>query len=166
MKNTIKFIFIIFTTLFLFISSFQNETITKNKNNQPQHFISIKINENNVAAKTKTKTSYKQSRQYWTKTVTFKKIKVYQAKNQFKYTKANIERMKKGRAPIGSDGKSVNLHHMTQRNTSSIAEVTSTFHKKYSKILHINPNTIPSGIDRKKFTTWKSSYWKWRATHK
>lgn len=37
-------------------------------------------------------------------------------------------------APIEVDKKPVNLHHMTQRNTSSIAEVTNTFHKKTRRL--------------------------------
>jgi len=109
---------------------------------------------------------YTQTKKYWTKTITFKKIKVYQAKNQFKFTKNNIKRMKKGNAPIGIDKKSINLHHMTQRNTSSIAEVTATFHRKNSKVLHINSNKIPSGINRSQFNSWKKSYWKWRVNHR
>lgn len=110
--------------------------------------------------------SYSQTPKYWTNTVTFKKIKVYQRNDQFKFTKSNIAKMKKGNAPIGVDKKPVNLHHMTQRNTSSIAEVTSTFHKKNSKTLHINSKKIPSGINRSQFNSWKKSYWKWRVKHR
>ena len=40
----------------------------------------------------------------------------------------NIERMATGRAPIGTDGKPINLHHMLQSNDSAIAELTQTFH--------------------------------------
>jgi hypothetical protein len=71
--------------------------------------------------------------------------------------------MEQGLAPIGSDGKSVNLHHMLQTNDSPIAEVTQTFHQQNSKVIHINPNTIPSGIDRVQFNNWRSSYWMNRA---
>lgn len=71
--------------------------------------------------------------------------------------------MKQGLSPIGPDGKSLNLHHMTQRNESSIAELTATFHQQNSSVIHINPNTIPSGIDRKQFDKWKRDYWKHRA---
>jgi hypothetical protein len=73
--------------------------------------------------------------------------------------RTNLQRMEQGLAPIGPDGKSVNLHHMTQTNDSAIAELTQTFHQKNSKVIHINPNTIPSGIDRNAFNSWKSSYW-------
>lgn len=67
--------------------------------------------------------------------------------------------MQKGLAPVGPDGKSINLHHMTQTQGGALAEMTTTFHQDYSKIIHINPNTIPSGINRKAFNTWRSDYW-------
>lgn len=52
---------------------------------------------------------------------------------------------------------------MIQTNDSAIAELTESFHKTNTNTIHINPNTIPSGIDRSKFNTWKSNYWKNRA---
>jgi hypothetical protein len=77
--------------------------------------------------------------------------------------RTNLERMRKGLAPLGPDRKSINLRHTTQRNESSIAEVTQTFHKENSSVIHINPNTIPSGINRKEFNQWRKEYWKNRA---
>jgi hypothetical protein len=59
--------------------------------------------------------------------------------------------MEKGLAPIGPDGKSMNLHHTLQSNDSALAEMTQTFHQQNSKTIHINPNTTPSGIDRNAF---------------
>lgn len=106
---------------------------------------------------------------FWDQTTEFRGIKVYQRDDIFDpmrvdYNKrTNLQRMREGLAPIGHDGKSVNLHHMTQRNTSSIAEMTQTFHQKHTKIIHINPKTIPSGIDRTQFATWRRNYWKERA---
>lgn len=41
--------------------------------------------------------------------------------------RTNIQRMKQGLAPLGADGKSVNLQHMIQTNESAMAEVTQTF---------------------------------------
>ena len=116
------------------------------------------------------------SRQFWTDSVIFDGVKVFQRQDIFDpelmtawrqngktVVGTNLERMRTGRAPIGIDGKSVNLHHMTQRNHSGIAEMTQTFHQKNSKVIHINPNTIPSGIDRKQFDAWKRDYWKNRS---
>ncbi|MGG6431322.1 HNH/ENDO VII family nuclease [Anoxybacillus sp. D401a] len=107
---------------------------------------------------------------YWNKTTVYKNVKVYQRNDIIDpYMKdargrTNLERMEKGLAPLGSDGKPINLHHMTQRNESSIAEVTQTFHKENSKIIHINPNTIPSGINRNEFDKWRKDYWKDRVS--
>ncbi|MFI2857647.1 HNH/ENDO VII family nuclease [Paenibacillus sp. JSM ZJ436] len=107
--------------------------------------------------------------QYWNKTTQFKNVKVYQRDDIINQNmkdargRTNLERMQKGLAPLGPDGKSINLHHMTQRNESSIAEVTQTFHKDNSSVIHINPNTIPSGINRSEFNKWRTDYWKNRA---
>ncbi|MCX7570533.1 HNH/ENDO VII family nuclease [Tumebacillus sp. DT12] len=106
---------------------------------------------------------------YWNRVTEFKEVKVYQRNDIIDPNKTdamgrtNIQRMQQGLAPIGPDGKSVNLHHMTQRNESSIAEVTQTFHQENTKVLHINPHTVPSGINRTEFNKWKSEYWKNRA---
>ena len=54
--------------------------------------------------------------------------------------RTNLERMKKGLAPLSTDEKSIKLHHTIQRNKSSIAEVTQTCHKENSSVIHINPN--------------------------
>lgn len=77
--------------------------------------------------------------------------------------RTNLQRMEGGLAPIGPDGRSLQLHHLTQRQSGAIAEVTATFHQQNSSILHINPSSIPSGIDRAAFNTWRSDYWRWRA---
>ncbi|HDK7166203.1 TPA: HNH/ENDO VII family nuclease [Clostridium botulinum] len=71
--------------------------------------------------------------------------------------------VEQGLAPLGKDVKSVNLHHMTQTNDSAIVELTQSFHKANTTTIHINPNTIPSGINRNQFNSWKRSYWRNRA---
>lgn len=75
----------------------------------------------------------------------------------------NLQRMQEGLAPIGPDGWAINLHHMLQTQSGPIAEVTATMHQQYSRILHINPSSIPSGISRGAFDAWRSDYWMWRA---
>ncbi|MDD7911539.1 HNH/ENDO VII family nuclease [Pseudovibrio exalbescens] len=80
-------------------------------------------------------------------------------------TGTNLERMADGRAPIGPDGKSVNLHHGLQTQNGPIMEMTQTFHKQNHGTIHINPNTIPSGINRSQFNTWSSNYWKDRSAN-
>jgi hypothetical protein len=52
---------------------------------------------------------------------------------------------------------------MLQSNDSPIAEMTQTFHQAYSKSIHINPNTVPSGIDRQAFSRFREQYWNNRA---
>jgi len=80
-----------------------------------------------------------------------------------KLGRTNLQRMQQGLAPLGPDGKSINLHHMLQTADGPLAEVTQTFQETYSKTIHINPNTIPSGINRPEFDTWRSNYWMKRA---
>jgi hypothetical protein len=106
---------------------------------------------------------------FWRKSKQFKGNKVFQRddlidpKKMDSKGRTNVLRMKKGLAPLGPDGKPINLHHMLQAQDGAIAEMTQTFHQKNSKIIHINPNTTPSGIDRKTFDSWKRDYWKDRA---
>ena len=121
---------------------------------------------------TKVVTDYfKQDRKYWTsEPIQFNGNKVYQRNDIFdpnyldkKSGKTNLQLMEMGRAPIGKDGKSVNLHHMLQKQDGPIAEVTQSFHKDNHATIHINDNSIPSGINRADFNKWRSNYWKNRA---
>lgn len=73
----------------------------------------------------------------------------------------NIERMEQGRAPIGKDGKSIELHHLKQQNNGTIVELTSKEHNLNSKVLHRYTKT--SEINRQDFDKWKRQYWKERA---
>lgn len=77
--------------------------------------------------------------------------------------RTNLHRMQNGLAPVGPDGRSLQLHHMTQRQNGAIAEITATMHQQNSRVLHINPNNIPSGINRSAFDVWRADYWTWRA---
>ncbi len=76
--------------------------------------------------------------------------------------RTSTELMRRGLAPIGPDGQSINLHHTLQRQGSPLTELTQTFHQEYSKVIHINPSTIPSGIDRIAFDQWRAEYWQTR----
>lgn len=120
---------------------------------------------------------FRQERKYWSaEPVQFNGNKVYQRNDLFNpqqvsswkekgqtVTGTNVEIMASGRAPIGTDGKSVNLHHMTQNQNGPIAEVTQSFHQENSSVIHIDPNTTPSGINRPVFDKWKNQYWQQRA---
>lgn len=77
--------------------------------------------------------------------------------------RTNLQRMARGLAPLGPEGKPINLHHTLQTQGGPLAEITQTMHEQARRILHINPKTIPSGIDRNAFNAWKAEYWKRRA---
>ncbi len=108
-----------------------------------------------------------QSRRYWTQNpITFNGNKVYQRNDLINPNRidtnsglTNRELMQAGRAPIGPDGKSINLHHMIQKQDGPIAEVTQTFHQQNFRAIHINTGGIPSGINRSQFNSWRRSYW-------
>lgn len=105
----------------------------------------------------------------WSRFTMFQGTKVFQRDDLIdpnakdKRGRTNLQRMKQGLAPLGPDGRSVNLHHLIQSEKGSIAEVSDTMHKRYDRVLHINPKSTPSGIDRKQFGTWKRGYWQQRA---
>ena len=61
--------------------------------------------------------------------------------------RTNLQLMREGKAPIGHDGNPINLHHSLQRMDSPLVEITQTFHNQYTKIIHINPSSIPSSIN-------------------
>lgn len=54
-----------------------------------------------------------------------------------------------GLAPLGADGQPIVLHHVLQTQNGPLLELTTTQHREASRILHINPNTVPSGINRR-----------------
>ena len=108
--------------------------------------------------------------EYWTKEIEFNGNKVYQRNDlidpnvvRMDGKGTNLEAMKRGLAPIGPDGKPINLHHLIQTEAGGISEVTQTFHQIYKKALHINPSSIESGINRGNFKVWREEYWRNRA---
>ncbi|MCT4708742.1 hemagglutinin repeat-containing protein, partial [Enterobacteriaceae bacterium H11S18] len=111
-----------------------------------------------------------QERKFWSsEPIEVKGNKVYQRNDLFDPNtvdsrgRTNIQRMEKGLAPLDSNGQSINLHHMLQKQDGPIAEVTQSFHTDNRSVIHINDNSIPSGIDRNEFNKWRSDYWKQRA---
>lgn len=92
----------------------------------------------------------------------------------------NLERMQRGRAPIGSDGQEINLHHVTQDEPGPMAELSATQHSENQRLLHLYANqydkkwrdskgnwhrysSAPPSMDRAPFNQWKESYWIERA---
>lgn len=72
--------------------------------------------------------------------------------------------MKKGLAPIGPDGKSINLHHVDQTSEGPVQEMTALYHQQNYSSLHFNTGESQSQIDRDVFDVWRRNYWKQRAT--
>lgn len=92
--------------------------------------------------------------------VVFDKTRIVQ-RNIFAKSKANKHLMENGNAPVGYDGKPVELHHMKQDNKGTLVEVLSKDeHQKHTKLLH--QNNKPSTIKRGKFNNFKQRYWKER----
>ena len=77
--------------------------------------------------------------------------------------RTNIARMKQGLAPIGPDGHSINLHHVSQSQNGPIAELTRTYHSRNHGSLHrLCSVGCESQIDREAFAAWRRSYWRSR----
>ncbi|WP_208349839.1 HNH/ENDO VII family nuclease [Pseudaestuariivita rosea] len=92
----------------------------------------------------------------------------------------NRQLMQDGQAPIGHDGRPVNLHHMTQDEPGVMAEVGGRMHSENDRILHMYSNqydktwvgpdgvrrpysSAPPSMNRGPFNRWKREYWKERA---
>ncbi len=79
----------------------------------------------------------------------------------------NLQRMLRGYAPIGKDGKPIELHHVIQKEAGSVVEIHETTHKAYKRILHgLRGNGESFRNDKildKQFKNFKKLYWKWRA---
>ena len=82
----------------------------------------------------------------------------------------NVERMARGLAPKGHDGKSIQLHHIGQDDNSTLVELTQTMHKSNHNTLHIfnglKSSEFPKDVtpvDRNAFNSWKRQYWQERA---
>jgi hypothetical protein len=80
-----------------------------------------------------------------------------------KQGRTNVQRMEQGLAPIGRDGKSVNIHHIDQTNSGPVMEITATEHQQNYSNLHTNIGQEPLQIDRNAFSSWRKEYWQWRS---
>ena len=78
----------------------------------------------------------------------------------------NLERIKKGKPPIGGDGNPIQLHHLTQQEAGSMVEIYEVTHQEYYSQLH---GLVGKGesfrnnpILEKQYNNFRSKYWKWR----
>ena len=103
---------------------------------------------------------------YWNKKAKYDGSTIYQRDDLIdinlidKRGRTNLQRMKKGIAPLDKDGNSINLHHLIQMNEGTLAEVSASLHSSKTGILHINGNKIQSGINRKEFANYTKRYWR------
>ncbi|MET4862698.1 HNH/ENDO VII family nuclease [Morganella morganii] len=79
----------------------------------------------------------------------------------------NLDLMKNGYAPIGPDGKQINLHHVIGKEPGPMVELVATTHKDYHKPLHgliENGNSFRNTptLDRQ-YNKYRRDYWKLRA---
>jgi hypothetical protein len=81
----------------------------------------------------------------------------------------NLQLAQKGRAPYWNDGTKIELHHLLQKEPSSMVEIPASLHDKYSKILH---GLVENGgsfrnnpVLEKQYNNFRSQYWRWRAEH-
>lgn len=82
--------------------------------------------------------------------------------------KTNLDRMKAGRAPLGDDGKPIQLHHILQKEVGPLVEVREMTHQEYTKILHglvANGDSFRNdAVLNRQFSNFRVAYWKWRAS--
>ncbi|MGM5629404.1 HNH/ENDO VII family nuclease [Apibacter raozihei] len=86
----------------------------------------------------------------------------------------NLELATKGNAPIGVDGKPINLHHSKQQAHGPLFEISQTPHQTYGNTNALHPYRVtpnPDGtkynpydpVNRKNFGKDRKQYWKDRA---
>ncbi len=105
---------------------------------------------------------------FWPERRAFDGMMVYRRGDLFdphfvKLGESNLERMRKGKAPWGTDDRPVEIHHLNQSDEGPVVEILASFHDRHHHAIHINGNDIPSGIDRPDFDNWRSRYWRNRA---
>ena len=75
----------------------------------------------------------------------------------------NLERMKRGKAPMTKDEQLVELHHIGQKHGSPFAELTTIEHRGPGNDMILHDKTRESEIDRYAFRNERETYWKNRA---
>ena len=73
---------------------------------------------------------------------------------------SNRERMERGRPPITKNGEEVELHHIGQKQSSPLAELTTEEHRGVGNDSILHDKTKESEIDRTKFASERKEHWK------
>ena len=80
---------------------------------------------------------------------------------------SNLNRMRSGNAPIGNDGKPVQLHHVLQKESGPMVEIRETTHEEYNRILHglgIRGASFRNDpVLERQYNNFRRQYWIWRA---
>lgn len=79
------------------------------------------------------------------------------------FGQTNLERMEKGRAPLDADGRPIELHHIGQKQDSSLAELTQYEHRGKGNDNVLHDKVKESEIDREAFGKERQEHWKERA---
>jgi hypothetical protein len=81
--------------------------------------------------------------------------------------KTNLQLMQAGQAPIGNDGKPVQLHHVLQKESGPMVEIRETTHEEYNRILHglgmSGASFRRDPVLDRQYANFRRQYWKWRA---
>jgi hypothetical protein len=77
---------------------------------------------------------------------------------------SNVQRMADGLAPIGRDGKSVNLHHLLQQEPGALAEVPSSLHSKLPhKMRGAGESFRNDPVLKQQYEDFRGEYWRMRS---
>jgi len=75
----------------------------------------------------------------------------------------NLDRMKEGKAPLDSNNRPIELHHIGQKQDSPLAELTITEHRGAGNDNILHNKLKESEINREDFGKERTEYWKARA---
>lgn len=73
---------------------------------------------------------------------------------------SNRDRMERGRPPITKDGEEVELHHIGQKQSSPLAELTMEQHRGVGNDTILHDKTKETEIDRNEFGKERREHWK------
>jgi hypothetical protein len=76
---------------------------------------------------------------------------------------SNLERMRKGKAPLDKDGRPIELHHIGQKQDSALAELTRAEHREGGNDCVLHDKYKETEIDRVDFDKERQAHWKARA---
>ena len=79
------------------------------------------------------------------------------------FGRTNLERMERGLAPLDSNGRSYELHHIGQASDAPLAELTKTEHMSNGNDIVLHDKQKESEIDRSEFGKERAEHWKARA---